>query len=80
MMTAKKGLGSGSARGSTRPPAAQSEARVKTAKKWSPTLPSALGAPAEPDPVSEAHAALAEARAALDAVTLALDRIRRARR
>lgn len=79
MMGAKKtGLGaSGDARRSTQPPAAgASEARVKVAKKWSPTMPS-VRAPAVPDPLQEAHAAVAEARAALDVLVLALDRLRR---
>ncbi len=78
MMGARKGASTDTAseRRSARPPAQHSEARVRVARKWSPTQPSAV-APAEPDPLSEAHAALAEARAALDAAVLALDRIRR---
>lgn len=76
MMGATKKPGMGEAeRRSSRPPE-QSEAKLKSAKKWSPTLPS-VTAPAQPDALAEAHAHLAEARAALEALVLALDRIKR---
>jgi hypothetical protein len=58
----------------------QSEARVKTAKKWSPTQPSATRVDPEPDPLVEAHAILAELRLSLDALVLALDRVARKRK
>jgi hypothetical protein len=67
-------------RKSTRPPPGHSEARVKKAPKWSPTLPSASPPASEPDALAEAHAAIAEARSALDAAVLALDRLPTTRR
>ena len=75
MMGAKKAVGPLSERPAraSSPPGA-SEKRMKAAPKWSPTLPSAR-ASVVPDPLAEAHAALAEARAALDVVLLCLDRI-----
>jgi hypothetical protein len=59
------------------PGAMHSERRVKTAPKWSPTLPSAAAADAEPDPVIEAHATLNEARQLLDTLVLLIDRLAR---
>lgn len=56
-----------------------SEKRVKAAPRWSPTLPS-VAMPVEPDPLAEAHEAANEARAALAALVLCLDRISTRRR
>lgn len=79
MVAPKKGRAVGE-RATDRPGAIHaSERRVKAAPKWSPTLPSAAPPKEEPDPLAEAHAALADVRAALDVAVQALDRIKRRR-